>query len=84
MTLLLRRSEVAGFLDLRQAMSGDDLARIRQLTQSLEQVVASMSQQPGPGQPGEPGEAGEAYAGQAGQTGTPPYDNTVEGEFREV
>jgi molecular chaperone DnaK len=70
--------------DLRQAMSGDDLARIRQLTQSLEQVVASMSQQPGPGQPGEPGEAGEAYAGQAAQTGTPPYDNTVEGEFREV
>jgi molecular chaperone DnaK len=70
--------------DLRQAMSGDDLARIRQLTQSLEQVVASMSQQPGPGQPGEPGDAGEAYAGQAGRTGTPPYDNTVEGEFREV
>jgi molecular chaperone DnaK len=71
--------------DLRQAMSGDDLARIRQLTQSLEQVVTSLGQ-PGPAgtPPGQPGEAGETYAGRAGQTGTPPYDNTVEGEFREV
>jgi molecular chaperone DnaK len=67
--------------DLRQAMSGDDLARIRQLSQALEQVVASLSQQPGPGEVGQPG---EAYAGQAGQSGPPPYDNTVEGEFREV
>jgi molecular chaperone DnaK len=68
--------------ELRQAMAGDDLARIRQMTQQLEQVVASMSQGPVPA-PGEPS-AGEAYAGTAGQSGTGPYDNTVEGEYREV
>src|SRR5690349_19680533 len=50
--------------DLRQTMLGDDLARIRQLTQTLEQVVASMSQQPSPE---------EAYAGQAA-SGAGPRD----------
>jgi molecular chaperone DnaK len=61
--------------ELRQAMSGDDLGRIRQLTQSLEQIVASLSQEPAPG---------ESYAEQAAQRGPTYGDNTVEGEFREV
>ena len=60
--------------DLRQAMSGEDLARIRRLTEALQQMVSALAQQ--------------AYAGQAagqGQSGgTPPGGNTVEGEFREV
>jgi molecular chaperone DnaK len=60
--------------DLRQAMSGEDLARIRQLTEALQQMVSALAQQ--------------AYAGQAagqGQSGgTPRGGNTVEGEFREV
>jgi molecular chaperone DnaK len=79
--------------DLRQAMSGDDLARIRQLTQALEQVVASMSQQPGPDGAGAqaqespgaypgPGQNGQAEAGPYSDSGS--NSNTVEGEFREV
>jgi molecular chaperone DnaK len=60
--------------DLRQAMSTEDLARIRQLTEALQQMVSALAQQ--------------AYAGQgAGQTqsgGTSSGGNTVEGEFREV
>jgi molecular chaperone DnaK len=60
--------------DLRQAMSGEDLVRIRQLTEALQQMVSALAQQ--------------AYAGQAagqGQSGgTPRGGNTVEGEFREV
>jgi len=56
--------------DLRQAMSGEDLARIRRLTEALQQMVSALAQQ--------------AYAGQAQSGGTPPGGNTVEGEFREV
>jgi len=56
--------------ELRQAMSGDDLARLRQLAEALQQMVSALSQQ--------------AYAGQAQSGGTPPRGDTVEGEFREV
>jgi molecular chaperone DnaK len=56
--------------DLRQAMSGEDLARIRQLTETLQQMASALAQQ--------------AYAGQAQSGGTPRGGNTVEGEFREV
>jgi molecular chaperone DnaK len=56
--------------ELRQAMGGDDLARIRQLTEALQQMVYALGQQ--------------AYAGQAQAAGTPPRGDTVEGEFREV
>ena len=58
--------------DLRQAMNGEDLARIRRLTEALQQMVSALAQQ--------------AYAGQAADQsgGTPPGGNTVEGEFREV
>jgi molecular chaperone DnaK len=56
--------------DLRQVMSGDDLVRIRQLTEALQQMVYALGQQ--------------AYAGRAQSGGTPPRGDTVEGEFREV
>jgi molecular chaperone DnaK len=56
--------------DLRQAMSGDNLARIRQLTEALQQMVSALAQQ--------------AYAGQAKGGDTPPRGDTVEGEFREI
>jgi len=59
--------------NVRQAMSGDDLARIRQQTEALQQMVYALGQQ--------------AYAGQAQSSGTPPRGDTrdtVEGEFREV
>lgn len=56
--------------DLRQEMSGDDLGRIRQLTEALQQMVSALAQQ--------------AYAGHTQSGGTPPRGNTVEGEFREV
>jgi hypothetical protein len=69
---------------LRQVLSGDDLARIRQLTQSLEQVVMSLSQTPGP----EAAYPKTAESGSSGsdQVGNPPgnNNNTVEGDFREV
>jgi molecular chaperone DnaK len=62
--------------DLRQAISGDDLGRIRQLTEALQQMMHSLSQQ--------------AYAAQSqssgtpSQEGTPAQEDTVEGEFRDV
>jgi molecular chaperone DnaK len=59
--------------ELRQTMSGEDLARIRQLTEALQQMVYALGQQ--------------AYAGQTQAGGTPPRGDTgdtVEGEFREV
>jgi molecular chaperone DnaK len=70
--------------DLRQAMSGDDLARIRQLTQTLEQVAMSLSQSAA--SQAEPAGAGAASRGQPyGEPGVnPPRDNTVEGDFREM
>jgi molecular chaperone DnaK len=59
--------------ELRQAMNSDDVNRMRQLSEALEQMVHTLGQQ--------------VYAtqaeGPAGQGGPPP-DDTVEGEFREV
>ena len=59
--------------DLRQAMQGDDISRMRQLSETLEQMVHSLGQQVYAAQPEGPG----------GQEGPPP-DDTVEGDFREV
>jgi molecular chaperone DnaK len=56
--------------ELRQAMSGEELPRIRQLTETLQQMVHALGQQ--------------AYAGRAQSGGAPPRGDTVEGEFREV
>jgi molecular chaperone DnaK len=56
--------------DLRQAMSGEDLTRMRQLSETLQQMVYAVGQQ--------------AYAGQAQGADTSPRGDTVEGEFREV
>jgi molecular chaperone DnaK len=56
--------------ELRQAMSGDDLGRLRQRTEALQQMVYALGQQ--------------AYAGRAQGSGSPPQGDTIEGEFREV
>lgn len=60
--------------ELRQAMAGEDVGRMRQLSETLEQMVHSLSQQAYAAQP---------EGGSAGQGGPEP-DDTVEGEFREV
>jgi len=59
--------------ELRDAMKGDDVNRMRQLSETLEQMVHSLGQQVYATQPEGPG----------GQEGLPP-DDTVEGDFREV
>jgi molecular chaperone DnaK len=59
--------------ELREAMKGDDVNRMRQLSETLEQMVHSLGQQVHAAQPEGPG----------GQEGPPP-DDTVEGDFREV
>jgi len=69
-----RRRIEAQINDLRQAMSSDDMARMRQLTETLQQMVSALAQQAYAGQ----------GAGQAQSGGTPPRGDTVEGEFREV
>jgi molecular chaperone DnaK len=62
--------------ELKQALNGDDLGRIRQLTEALQQMMHTLSQQ--------------AYADQSqpsgtpSQEGTPAQEGTVEGEFRDV
>jgi molecular chaperone DnaK len=59
--------------ELKQTLNGDDLGRIRQLTEALQQMMHALGQQ--------------AYAAQSqpsGTQGTPPGEETVEGEFREV
>ncbi|HET9591047.1 MAG TPA: Hsp70 family protein, partial [Anaerolineales bacterium] len=59
--------------ELREAMNGEDVSRMRQLSETLEQMVHSLSQQVRAAQPEGPGrEEG------------PPDDDTVEGEVREV
>ena len=60
--------------DLRQAMSGDDLVRIRQLTEALQQMVSALAQQAYAGQ----------TAGQGQSGGTPSGGNTVEGWMHEI
>jgi molecular chaperone DnaK len=60
--------------ELRQAMQGEDVNRMRQLSETLEQMVHSLSQQVYAAQP---------EGGPRAQAG-PEDDDTVEGEFREV
>jgi molecular chaperone DnaK len=62
--------------ELKQALNGDDLGRIRQLTEALQQMMHTLGQQ--------------AYAAQSQSSGTPSEESTpaqegtVEGEFRDV
>ena len=58
--------------ELREAMKGDDVSRMQQLSETLEQMVHSLGQQ--------------AYATEREGPGGPggPTDDTVEGEVREV
>jgi molecular chaperone DnaK len=68
----------AAINDLKQAMAGEDVARIRQLSQTVEQLIHTMGQQAGAAQPQGSGSNGDGGPGQ----GQP--EGTVEGEFREV
>ena len=61
--------------ELRQVMNGEDLNRIRELSETLEQMVHSLSQQV---------RAAETAGGPGGPDNPPSGDDTVEGEFREV
>ena len=61
--------------ELRQAMNGDDINRMRQLSETLEQMVHSLGQQV---------RATETAGGPGGEDNPPSDDDTVEGEFREV
>jgi len=61
--------------ELRQAMNGDDINRMRQLSETLEQMVHSLGQQV---------RAAETSGGPGGENNPPSGDDTVEGEFREV
>ncbi len=78
--------------ELRRAKDGDDVARIRQLTEQLQQATYAIGQQmyaqqqaeggpqagPFPGEPGQPGGPGR----QDGRNGDD--DDVVDAEFREV
>jgi molecular chaperone DnaK len=65
--------------DLRAALKGDDLGRIKSLTEQLQQASYALSQQMYAQQPPQPGAAGPS----AGGTG-PVGEDVVEGEFREA
>ena len=60
--------------ELRQTMNGDDVSRIQQLSETLEQMVHSLGQQV----------RATETAGPGGQENPPSGDETVEGEVREV
>jgi molecular chaperone DnaK len=60
--------------ELRQAMESEDVNRMKQLSETLEQMVHSLSQQVYAAQP----------EGGPGESEGPEDDDTVEGEFREV
>ncbi len=62
--------------DLRQALNGDDLGRIRQLTEALQQMMHTLGQQAYAAQSEPPGTPSEES--------TPAQEGTVEGEFRDV
>jgi molecular chaperone DnaK len=74
--------------ELRQAMAGEDVGRMRQLSETLQQMVHSLSQQvyaaetQGQGGQGAPGGASPGGASPGGAS--PGDEDTVEGEFREV
>jgi molecular chaperone DnaK len=78
--------------DLKQAKNGDDVARIRQLTEQLQQATYAIGQQMYAQQAEEQqGGAGQQHAteggpdaGQAPFDSGPPGEDFVDGDFREV
>ncbi len=70
--------------DLREALTGSDVDRIKSLTEQLEQASHALAQQMYSQQAGE--EAGQPGNGAGPQAGGPaPEDeDVVEGEFRQV
>ena len=76
--------------DLKQAKNGEDVARIRQLTEKLQQATYAVGQQMYAQQQAAQGGPGSAPAGDQPQQDwdrsqqRPSGDEFVEGEFREV
>jgi len=68
--------------ELRQAMAGEDVNRMRQLSETLQQMVHSLSQQVYATQT-EPQGGPQGGQGPSGSP-SPDPDDTVEGEFREM
>ena len=66
----------AKITDLKDAMQGDDMSRIQTLTNELQQIYASLSQQAA-------GQGGPSGSGSAADAGTPEGEDVVEGEFTE-
>ncbi len=65
------RTRIEGHItELRQAINGDDLSRLQQLSEALQQATAALSQQAG--------------ARQAQPAGGPQDGDTVEGQYREI
>ncbi|NIS81847.1 MAG: molecular chaperone DnaK [Anaerolineales bacterium] len=75
-----RQSIEGKIAELREAIQGDDINRIKQLTDEVQQASYALSQQLY-AQSGEPSAGGE---GQDPGEGGPPEGDVVEGEFREA
>ena len=81
------RGKIEGLIeDLKKAAEGDDAARIKQLTEQLQQASYALGQQMYAGQQPGGGPAGEGPAGgpQGGPEPGPSGEDVVDGEFREA
>jgi len=77
------RSQIEGVInELRTAMNGEDAGRIRQLSETMQQMAGSLNQQVNAAQ-AQPGDGQQAGPSER-QPGGRPEDEAVEGEFREV
>ncbi len=77
------RSQIEGVInELRTAMNGEDAGRIRQLSETMQQMAGSLNQQVSAAQ-AQPGDGQQAGPSER-QPGGRPEDEAVEGEFREV
>ena len=79
------RSDIESKINnLRQAIQGDDIGRIRSQTEELQNAVNSLAQQAN----AQPSQAGpQTAAGGGSQPGTPPSGNTgdvIDGEYRDA
>jgi molecular chaperone DnaK len=77
------RSRIEGKVrELREAMTGEDIARIRQLTEEVQQASYALSQQMYA--QATPGAPSGATGGASGESRDAPPEDVVEGEFHEA
>jgi molecular chaperone DnaK len=77
------RSRIEGKVrELREAMTGEDIARIRQLTEEVQQASYALSQQMYA--QASPGAPSGASGGASGESRDAPPEDVVEGEFHEA